>query len=91
MRARHEVHTDRAAANSEDVPLQSNRHTRALERDVLGNQDDGGGIWWLVGQADVREPELVSERLRNLLDCREIQPDENCPDPLTGLLVFCQR
>ena len=77
--------------DGQQVLLEPDRDADALERDVLRNQDDRGRIGRLVGEADVRETQLVGERLGDLFFGREVQADEDGADALAGALVLGER
>ena len=77
--------------DGQQVLFQADGHADALERDVFGDQDDGGGVGRVLGEVDVRESELKCQRFRDLFFSREVHAHENDADPLAGTLVLGQR
>ena len=75
----------------QQVLLEADGHAHALQRDFFGNQDDRGRVGRVLGQIDVRKPELERQRLRDLLFSREVHAHENDADAFPGTLVFRQR
>ena len=75
----------------QQVLLETDGDAHALERDFLGNQDDGGRIGRVLGEVDVRESELERERLRDLLFGREVHAHEHDAHAFAGALVLRQR
>lgn len=49
----------------------------ALQRHLFRDQRDGCPVGRMIGKVDVREPELIRERLRNRAFGRQVHPDEN--------------
>ena len=72
------------------VPFDGDGDAVALQRDFLRNQVDRCGIRGMLDQVDVREPELVRERLRNLALRRKIHPDQHGSQAFAGALVLDQ-
>ena len=77
--------------DGQQVFLELDRDADALEGDLFRNEDDGGGIGRLVAQARIGKPELVGERLGDLLLGREVQTYEDRADALARALVLGQR
>ena len=80
----------------EDLLLHSHSDAVARERDVFGDQDNRGGIRGGFGQIDVREPELIGQRLGNRvrimveerLQLRDYRSDDQSPVTVSvGVLV----
>ena len=67
----------------EQVLLDGDRDARALERDVLRNEDDRRGVRSVFRQVDVRKTELIGERLRDLAIGGEIHAHQYRPKPLS--------
>ncbi len=72
----------------QQVLLELDGDTDALEGDVLGDEHDGRGIGRLVAQADVRKAELVGEGLGDLLFGSEVEAYEDGTDAFAGLLML---
>ncbi len=58
--------------------------------DVFRNQDDGRRIGRVLGQIDVRKPELMGQRLGNLLLGGEVHPHEHHTQAIACSLVLGQ-
>ncbi len=74
--------------DGQQVLLDRDGDARALERDVLRDEDDGGLVRRVLGEVDVRKPELVCERLGNLPLGRQVHPDEYRSQSFAGALVL---
>ena len=75
----------------QQVLFEADGDADALERDFLGNQDDRGRIGRVLGEVDVRKPELERQRLRDLFFGREVHAHEDDAEALAGALVLGQR
>src|SRR6267154_1540589 len=74
----------------QEIFLEDDGDAHALDRDFLGDQDDGGRIGRVFREIYVRESQLQRERLRDLFFSREVHPDEHDTKPYAGALVLNQ-
>jgi hypothetical protein len=75
----------------QQVLLDGNGNTGALERDLFRDQGDRRRIRRVLDEVHIRESELVRKRLRNLAFGCQIQTDQDCAQALTRALVLSQR
>jgi hypothetical protein len=88
----HEAEQQRVGhRHGEQVLLEANGNAGTLERDLLGDERDDGGVGRILREVEIREAQLVGERLGDLALGGQIEAHEHRAQAFARPLVLGQR